>query len=137
MRVIFQLFNLLYSELEWTIKCYRICSFVQIIPLKPSIKSMNNESFNFFIVKLIFYRFALHVRLHISVCFVWILKCVSIMFLDIPKIQLFTNIFFAFQGLLTFVIFVMNRQVWSLIQKRLVIKAEIVYECLEKKKKIS
>lgn len=67
-----------------------------------------------------FHSFALYSRLHIVICLTWICKGFAL-FAD-DKLVIYSNVTYAVQGLVIFVLFVMNRHVLHLFHRRYVIK---------------
>ncbi|XP_055317784.1 G-protein coupled receptor Mth2-like [Sitodiplosis mosellana] len=61
--------------------------------------------------------FSLHLRLHMATCLTWILKALTMQY-GMNGIGFYANISYTLQGLVIFVIFVMNRHVLHLIHKR-------------------
>lgn len=66
----------------------------------------------------LFNSFALYLRLHIVICLTWVCKGLAL-FAD-EKLVIYSNVTYAVQGLVIFVLFVMNGHVLQLISQRYV-----------------
>lgn len=78
--------------------------------------------FKFDWLNLTFYpsSFALYLRLHLVICLTWIFKGLALLAAD--KLVIYSHVSYAVQGLVIFVLFVLNRRVLHIIGQRFVIQ---------------
>lgn len=67
---------------------------------------------------LIFFSYSLHLRLYVATCSTWILKALTLRYSWLGGLGFYAKISYDLQGLMIFVIFVLNRHVLHLIHKR-------------------
>lgn len=69
--------------------------------------------------------FALFLRLHLAICLTWICKGLALLADD--KLVIYSNVMYAVHGLVIFVLFVMNQQMFHLIHQRYVTKKPVFF----------